>query len=995
MSTYKKFGIGLTLLVIMLTAGFLIPRKTFAATLADVQQCESTVKFVSIAEIVCTTSQGEVHFIDRNPTDTNPTLSNPATGDTNNLNYQPANNSVFCNPGEIGISLTSLNGMKFRQGISITSTSGGAHMYPSDAGKPIRLKLNIGYTNTATSQCTRFGGSDGKTVTDANTAGLSNILSYSGSGVTSLTGVNQGALSGRSYGQSGSPGSGNANAFTSGFTAGTCSGEVVIVSSDGSANRYELNSSNSSSLPAGLKNFLLDNKTAGCGIKGGSLNFGLGPAGFTILGTPPTQDGGGGGGGGGGDTNGDGVVDEKDSEKPNSCEELGGDFGLSWVVCPILGGIDSVVNKLNNIIEGQLIFNTEEDFGEGQEVKQAWSSVKNIATTLVVIAMLVMVISQAVSWGPFDAYTVRKMLPRLVVAVIVMQLSWELFSWTIELANDLGQGIAQILYKPFGGTENMSLKNLVGNSTVGGASALFSLAAATAVGVTAFILAPFGTLLIALPAVAGLFIAFLVLLVRKILIILCMVLVPIALASWILPGTQKYWKFWHETFSKLLLMFPLIIAVIASGRIFAYIAGQGTSNEGLANGTVIKFVMIIVGVFAPYWLLPKTFQWGGRALGNISGAINDRSKGLIDRPRKYASEQDRIRRDQIKQDRAARLAFGESRYPKWDKLLAGKYNIGKGRARSRQYEMTRARGREEAEKAAQEAVIGSKYEAATHRQKLDGLFAAAQGHEDATTELNGNNPAVRRWALDRLAEFGDWDAITNLRSRGLVDDRDWQAFTAKNISAIHQKAPHLSPLRPDLTELAAEDIPNWHNSTVGELEEQATHGVMRNKATGMMERSADPVAQRRRAVEQATRALESPYVLGRLTEEQRNALQRVRNLGGTELLAANDPRLASSARVNYGLQIGGGNLTPADQDVFEDNVLHIKSQTAASTQAREIYDQVVTAAHTELGARVQRAEQEAIAQGATPAQIMGVRAAAETAASADRARLVRKGLIPI
>jgi hypothetical protein len=54
--------------------------------------------------------------------------------------------------------------------------------------------------------------------------------------------------------------------------------------------------------------------------------------------------------------------------------------------------------------------------------------------------------------------------------------------------------------------------------------------------------------------------------------------------------------------------------------------------------------------------------------------------------------------------------------------------------------------------------------------------------------------------MDELAKYGDWDIIANLRDSNKVDERTWQAFVAKNISAIHQNAPHLSPQRTDLSE---------------------------------------------------------------------------------------------------------------------------------------------------------------------------------------------------
>ena len=55
----------------------------------------------------------------------------------------------------------------------------------------------------------------------------------------------------------------------------------------------------------------------------------------------------------------------------------------------------------------------------GKPLYEAWDSVRDIALALLAIITLVMVFSQAVSIGPFDAYTVKKVLPRLIIAGIL------------------------------------------------------------------------------------------------------------------------------------------------------------------------------------------------------------------------------------------------------------------------------------------------------------------------------------------------------------------------------------------------------------------------------------------------------------------------------------------------------------------------------------------------------------------------------------------------
>lgn len=76
-------------------------------------------------------------------------------------------------------------------------------------------------------------------------------------------------------------------------------------------------------------------------------------------------------------------------------------YALAWLVCPVLAGIGDTVEGLNDIIEGLLVFNVEDTLPDTGEVRQVWSAFRALATSVLVIVMLVMIISQAMGRGPF------------------------------------------------------------------------------------------------------------------------------------------------------------------------------------------------------------------------------------------------------------------------------------------------------------------------------------------------------------------------------------------------------------------------------------------------------------------------------------------------------------------------------------------------------------------------------------------------------------------
>ncbi len=319
-------------------------------------------------------------------------------------------------------------------------------------------------------------------------------------------------------------------------------------------------------------------------------------------------------------------------EAPDVCYIDSGGFPLAWVFCPLLSAGNALANEMLNLFQDQLSFTVNQDLGNQDSqnrVKLAWSLVKNISSAGLVIIMLIMVFSQAVGSGLFDAYTIKKILPRLAIAAIVMQLSWALFGFVVNLVNDIGNGLAAFMFAPFGGSDNLELGALLANAgiSVVEAAAINWVALIAVVGLAAAALPT--TLFLVFAAIVALFTALVTLVLRKIIIIMCLILAPLALLAWILPGTQRYWKLWADNFTKVLVMFPIIIAIVASGRIFAYVVGTQDNNKFLS------LILVLVGFFGPLFLLPKAFKWGGSAMayaGNAASSFGGNVKKVSEKP---------------------------------------------------------------------------------------------------------------------------------------------------------------------------------------------------------------------------------------------------------------------------------------------------------------------------------------------------------------------------
>ena len=379
---------------------------------------------------------------------------------------------------------------------------------------------------------------------------------------------------------------------------------------------------------------------------------------------------------------GDCVATSVDTSK-QSCEVIG-TSPLTWLACPVLRALDGVAGFLNSQIEGQLNFNASKYLCEGKDITagqscntsptyRGWSAIRNISTALLVIIMLVMVVSQATGGQFLDAYTIRKALPKLVIAVIAVQLSWPICYYLITLANDAGQGIGSLLYFIFNKGAPITLQTLIGPTNEGLG---FGNAAIVGGGILAVYFA-FTSIALLIPILIGIVVAIFVLILRQILILACVLMAPIAFVMWILPGTQRYWKLWSDNFTKMLLMFPMIMGLIVAGRVFALLSSGDDPTKTASNFT--SFLIVILGYFVPYFMLPQTFKWGGAAMGALGNAANKYSQKFSERPAKFfkgRQEGKQLERAYNSQRRMVNRLRGKKPY----EVEGGKYNplkIGK------------------------------------------------------------------------------------------------------------------------------------------------------------------------------------------------------------------------------------------------------------------------------------------------------------------------------
>ncbi len=316
--------------------------------------------------------------------------------------------------------------------------------------------------------------------------------------------------------------------------------------------------------------------------------------------------------------NGGGTTAPAQPSVNTSCT-VSGFFNLSWVICPIIDGISrAVAGFYNDILAKLLNIDSSQFIGSNSQFYQAWSNFRIIANIILVLILLIVVFGETIGGSLLDSYTIKKIVPRLVLMVILSNLSIYIVVGMIDVFNIIGKGIVALMTAPF---SSLSISTSNFSGPVGFSAMIVGLFALDPLsyGFVGFIL-----LFLLIPAILFLVATFVTLALRQIIIVFLLLVSPIAFILYILPNTDKYFKKWWQLLVKTLMVYPIVFAVYAISQIAAF------SLFNYSGGGISSFIDKLMAIFAmlvPIFLIPFSFKLSGGLVGSTYGMLNKALKG--------------------------------------------------------------------------------------------------------------------------------------------------------------------------------------------------------------------------------------------------------------------------------------------------------------------------------------------------------------------------------
>ena len=332
--------------------------------------------------------------------------------------------------------------------------------------------------------------------------------------------------------------------------------------------------------------------------------------------------------------------------------------GIGWFICPVSNwladGIDYMYSALQEFLKTKPLETTNQNSG----IYLAWVIMRNISNVAFIVAFLVIIYSQLTSVG-ISNYGVKKMIPRLVIAAVLVNLSFTICAILLDLSNIAGYAFQDAF---------MGIKNTI--STVGENTSTWTwsevISTALSNGALAIGAITFTTellpMLVPAATLAGLTLLLILLIMaaRQALIIILIIISPLAFVCYLLPGTEKWFKKWRDSFLTMLVFFPAFSVVFGGAQLAGIIIIQNASGP---NGAIMHVLGMLVQII-PLAITPLIMKFSGGVLGKFAGFVNDKNKGWYDRTKNWSKgRREIIRNKKLANPNMAR--FNPNRLRRW------------------------------------------------------------------------------------------------------------------------------------------------------------------------------------------------------------------------------------------------------------------------------------------------------------------------------------------
>ncbi|MBR5647911.1 hypothetical protein IKW73_03210 [Candidatus Saccharibacteria bacterium] len=447
--------------------------------------------------------------------------------------------------------------------------------------------------------------------------------------------------------------------------------------------------------------------------------------------------------------------EEEPKVETKTCDDSLGSLG--WLVCPTTGKISEAVDwlyaKNKDLLEVNPVVASEES-----PIYQIWKYCLGVANIAFIIFLLVAVYSQITGVG-ISNYGIKKVLPKLIVAAIMVNLSFLICSLAVDASNIIGNGARGI----FTAVEESTVPDMLSvehysdvETSVAMTKLYTSLSDGTTLAVGAGTVAfEGGEIWMLIPAALAALVAvvagLITIALRQVVVTLLIMIAPLAIVAYILPNTESLFRKWKDLLVKMLVFYPMYSLLFGASSLAGWaIIASSSDGFGMILGTIVK-------------ILPLFFSWSLMKMsGTFLGTVNAKITGLFAAPL------------------ATNRAWAESH--KAQTLANTMANGITPSARLRQYLESRRMLRETDTKNALDIVSG-RANIYTQRKIADSEIGDTKSRSSRTSRYSRNAKAARNYSLMSQNASSHTDHVLDHYSEYFTNDARDAALGEQSVNA--------------------------------------------------------------------------------------------------------------------------------------------------------------------------------------------------------------------
>ncbi len=307
-------------------------------------------------------------------------------------------------------------------------------------------------------------------------------------------------------------------------------------------------------------------------------------------------------------------TEEEEEETPRTCNDVV--EGVAWIVCPVIKIVTGAVDGFYSFIEENLLAVSPLTTDSDSPIYLVWQYARDITNVVFVIFLLIIIWSQLTGLG-LSNYNIKKTLPRIVVAAILVNLSFIICALAVDISNIIGLSIksflnhiAQTASNNSNATLVIPLADLFAALFGGGAIAGIAISATGGIGKYFWMFVG-----VALCGLLSLGIGLITIAMRQAVIAALVMVSPLAFVCYLLPNTEKYFTKWKNTIFGMLIFYPTFALLFGAAQLAGWAIAMSSSGN---------LFLIIVGVavqIMPVFMSASLMKMSHSALGSLSATF--------------------------------------------------------------------------------------------------------------------------------------------------------------------------------------------------------------------------------------------------------------------------------------------------------------------------------------------------------------------------------------